>query len=112
MTINLTQENGICIVAVDGSLDSSKSAVFEQQVNQALADGNQAILVDFSDLDYTSSAGLRVLLSTAQKLKASGGKFALCGLNDNVKEVFELSGLDSILKIFPKREEAVTAGLK
>ena len=67
----------------------------------------QKILVNFADLDYISSAGLRVLLTTAKRLGGSGGTLRICGLNETVSEVFEISGFSVILSVFPNETEAL-----
>lgn len=87
-----------------GRLDSSACPAFEAEVVGALNAGNKRVLFDFSDLDYISSAGLRVVLMAAKRLKESGGKMALCSLNEMIKEVFEVSGFDRILDIQPNAE--------
>lgn len=110
MNIETTRENDVCILSVSGAIDSSKSAVFEQRINELLQTGCERLLLDFQNLEYTSSAGLRVVLATAKKLKGPG-RFALCALNENVFQVFELSGFSAILKLFPTRMEAIGAGL-
>jgi len=58
-------------------------------------------------LDYISSAGLRVLLVTAKRLGGSGGSLHICGLNETVDEVFEISGFSVILNVFGTADEAM-----
>jgi anti-anti-sigma factor len=91
-----------------GRLDSSACPAFEAEVVSCLNAGNQRVLFDFSDLDYISSAGLRVVLMAAKRLKETGGRMVLCSLNDMIKEVFEVSGFDRILDIEPDAESART----
>ncbi len=71
--------------------------------------GTSKILINFAALEYISSAGLRVLLATAKKLKASGGDLKICSLNDTVQEVFDISGFSSILAVSANREEALAS---
>ena len=65
------------------------------------------LLFDFSELDYISSAGLRVVLVAAKRLKPLGGKLAVYGMQPQVKEVFEISGFLRILEIAHSREDAI-----
>lgn len=109
MTVEKTVENNVCVLALNGAIDSSKSAVLEQAINQAINDGHRKLLLDCTSLEYTSSAGLRVLLSTAKKLRGAEDRFALCTPNENVSEVLDIAGMSSILKIHPTREEAIHA---
>ena len=65
------------------------------------------MIVDFGDLDYISSAGLRVILKATKDLKRSEGNFILCSMKDYVKEVFEISGFDTFLPIVSSMDEAL-----
>ena len=84
---------------------SAASGVDRDTVNA----GNHAIVVDLARLDYISSAGLRVLLGTAKKLTAAGGALRTFGLNDTVREVFDISGFSTILRVFPSEADALNS---
>ena len=80
------------------------------KVKSTLIDaGAQKLLVNFENLDYISSAGLRILLATAKKLKASQGDLKICWLNETVQEVFDISGFATILSVSKTEEEALGA---
>jgi anti-anti-sigma factor len=64
-------------------------------------------LLDFSKIDYISSAGLRALLTVVKRLKESGGRLAICLLTDQVREVFKVSGFDAVVEIYPDQESAL-----
>jgi anti-anti-sigma factor len=108
MQISTRTSNDIHIVAITGSLDSTTSPEAQKSLDAVLA-GAKKVALDFSELDYISSAGLRVLLGAAKQLRASGGKLGMFGLNQSVKEVFEISGFASILPIYPSEAEALGA---
>lgn len=108
MQISTRTTNDIHIVAVTGSLDSGTSPEAQKSLDAVVA-GAKKVLLDFSQLDYISSAGLRVLLGAAKQLRASGGKLGMFGLNQSVREVFEISGFASILSIYPSEAEALGA---
>jgi anti-anti-sigma factor len=84
-----------------GRLDSHSGPLFEQELLEYIAGGCSRLLIDFSELTYISSAGLRVILVAAKRMKAAGGKFVLAALNDQVSEVFEISGFSRLLDIVP-----------
>lgn len=65
------------------------------------------MVIDFQDLDYISSAGLRVILKTTKDLKRVDGKIILYSMQDYVREVFEISGFDTFLPIVPTLDEAL-----
>lgn len=107
MEIKQSRENEILILNVSGRLDPSSVQDMETEVVKFLDSGEQKILFDFSELDYINSAGLRILIMTYQRLKGSGGKVGICSIKDYINEVFELSGFDKILTIYPGKGEAV-----
>jgi anti-anti-sigma factor len=108
MQISTRTTNDISIVAIAGSLDSSTSPEAQKSLTEVLTSAKKVVL-DFSALDYISSAGLRVLLGAAKQLRASGGTLGLFGLNPSVREVFEISGFSSILSVYPSEGEALGA---
>ena len=65
------------------------------------------ILVDFQKMEFISSAGLRVLLATAQELQKAGGELRVCNLNEEVMDIFEMSGFDEILNVYAAEDEAM-----
>ena len=82
-------------------------AELEQAFNGLFKDGKTKVLVECVELEYISSAGLRVLLAAAKQFKKVSGEIALAGLSQNVKQVFEISGFTSIFPIYATREEAL-----
>ena len=69
--------------------------------------GNKKILVNLKELEYVSSAGLRVLLTAAKLVQASGGQIKFCQPNDLVKQVLEISGFNSLLSMYGGEGEAI-----
>jgi anti-sigma B factor antagonist len=94
---------------IQGRLDSNTSQGFEKQLFESISNGSRNVVIDFKDLDYISSAGLRVILKATKTLKRENGKVMLCCMQDYVKEVFEIAGFDSFLPIVPTVEEALKA---
>ncbi|MDD4617315.1 MAG: STAS domain-containing protein, partial [Alphaproteobacteria bacterium] len=92
MEIKEIRKESIMILEVVGRLDASTSPALEQKFLSLLEKGNNDLVVDFSQLQYISSAGLRILLLAAKRTSASGGRLALCALTDSIREVFEISG--------------------
>ena len=90
-----------------GRLDSNNAAAFEKEILAAIDAGETSILLDFADLAYISSAGLRIVLLTAKKTKAVSGKLVLCNLNESINEVFLVSGFNAILDIQTSKDAAL-----
>ena len=91
---------GYCVVKLSGRLDAVTAPEAEGYLGGLVQEGQTALAVDLTGVDYVSSAGLRVFLVTAKKLKAAGGELSLAGLAGNVKEVIEISGFPSIMPCF------------
>ena len=107
MEITIHDSNEIKIVKFEGELETNTSHDAEVCLNKLLDEGVKKILIDFEALDYISSAGLRVLLATAQKLQAGNGALRVCNLNETVQEVFDISGFSTILSVFKSESEAL-----
>jgi anti-anti-sigma factor len=107
MDIATRTQNDVTVVAFAGNLDSTTSPQAQQALDAILASGVQKMVADFTALDYISSAGLRVLLATAKRLRGAGGALHLFGLNETVREVFEISGFSTILAVFATEADAL-----
>lgn len=107
MEFNTIEKNGIHVVSLVGSLDTNTSVDAETKFGELLESGAQTIVVNFTDLKYISSAGLRIMLFMAKKMNALGGKILLCSMNATVKEVFDISGFSTIFRICANEEEAL-----
>lgn len=109
MEISTRTSNDTHIVAIAGSMDSTTSPAAQKALDGVLAVASKVAL-DFTKLDYISSAGLRVVLGAAKTLLASGGSLGIFGLNPSVREVFEISGFSTILAVYPSEAEALAGG--
>jgi anti-anti-sigma factor len=85
-------------LALKGRLDALTAVDFDKLIREHLKELNRA-QIDCSELDYISSAGLRVMLSTAKRLKEQGGELRLAALKETVATVFKISGFDKIIPI-------------
>ncbi len=107
MLISVKTANDVTVLEFEGKLDTQTSPEAQGELTRLIEEGTRKILVDFDKLEYVSSAGLRVLLSAAKQLKAENGELRICCLNELVKEVFDISGFITILKVFPSASEAL-----
>ncbi len=87
------------VLALTDRLDTQTAPELETK-GLSLLEGNPKIALDFAELQYISSAGLRVLLLLAKKAKAAGGSVVLTGVDGMVKEVIEESGIDAFFTIY------------
>src|SRR3989442_5569647 len=100
MDITTRTQKDVTLVAFAGSLDSNTSPQAQQALDGMLAAGARKMVVDCTALDYISSAGLRVLLGTTKRLSGAGGALRLFGLNETVREGFDISRFSTILARF------------
>ena len=85
-------------LAIEGRIDTITSQELDKEIN-AESSNFDSLIMDFTDLEYISSAGLRVLIATQKKLKSDDIPFVIKNVNDTVGEIFRMSGFDKILKI-------------
>jgi anti-anti-sigma factor len=95
------------VIRATGRLDSSNSVVLERELLQRLEQGDILLVLDLSKLTFIGSAGLRTILLVAKQVKAAGGRLALCSLSKPVKDVFDLTGVSTLIDLFPSYEDAV-----
>lgn len=97
MNISKKIENNVMTVSVAGRLDTTTAPQFEAELKDSFTDVTDLIM-DFSNLEYISSAGLRVILS-AQKIMNKQGRMIIKNVNEDIMEVFEVTGFSDILTI-------------
>ena len=107
MNITTQDVDSVAVVRIEGNLDTNTSPDAQQHFDELLAKGTSKILVECTKLDYMSSAGLRVLLATVKRLTGAGGSLRICGLNETVQEVFEISGFSTIFAVFGTEAEGL-----
>ena len=97
MTINRKEQGNELELALSGRLDTTTAPQLESELKQSL-NGITSLIMDLAELEYLSSAGLRVLLS-AQKVMSKQGAMVIRNVNDTIMEVFEITGFVDILTI-------------
>lgn len=96
------------VLSPEGRLDSVNAGEFQALVTGHIDAGENSVIVDFSNLDYISSAGIRVMQIASENLEESGGRFALCAMSENISRVFRISGFDRVIAIADTLEDALT----
>lgn len=107
MDIEARDVNGVKVVDIEGRLNTSTSPEADAFFKELIADGATKILINLEEMDYTSSTGLRVVLSTGKQLAKINGQMAICGLNPTVKEVFDMAGFSAMFDVYETEEEAL-----
>ena len=109
MNIQDKQINGKTVLTIVGSIDALTAPQITEYINGLIAKNQTHLIADFGGVDYTSSAGLRVLLGAVKETRAKGGDFYLVDVQPDVEKVLSLSGFTSILKIFSDLDTAVNS---
>jgi anti-anti-sigma factor len=109
MAIHVTgSDDGIGVVAVEGRIDTATARSVEQAINGLLDTGVQRVVVDFSNVTYVASAGIRALILAQRRAQqfAGGGGIQLAALTPNVQEIFSIAGLEQMFKFHKTVDDA------
>ncbi|MCY3930673.1 MAG: STAS domain-containing protein [Acidobacteria bacterium] len=109
MNVQVDHHDKVLVARVEGRVDSSNSQDFERQLQGAIGEDVQAVVVDLGQLAYISSAGLRVVLLVAKTLGQRNVSISLCALSHPVQSVFEISGFNRIIQIYDTQADALAA---
>ncbi len=107
MELECTKRGDTVVLGPKGSVNTESAPKLEQKLLEQLNAGEKRFVLDFARVDYISSAGLRVLLMAAKRLKVAGGAMALCALSAGVSKVFALCGFERDFTIVADRDQAV-----
>ncbi|HEY4403567.1 MAG TPA: STAS domain-containing protein [Xanthobacteraceae bacterium] len=99
----------VVVVTARGRLDGSTSPAFAARMEKLAVAPEPRLVVDFSGIDFVSSAGLRVVLTLLKRVKAANGMLALCALQAPVREILDITGFTGMLQVHPGRAEAMAA---
>ena len=109
MEIQDKQTNGVTILTLNGSIDAMTAPKITEYIQGLIRKGNIKLVADFKGVDYTSSAGLRVLLGAIKETRSQSGDIRLAGVQPDVLKVLNLSGFTNILKMFDDLDSAVAS---
>ena len=99
MKVQITQNADQVMVTLEGRLDTVTSSEFEKSINPYFQMQGIELILDCASMEYISSAGLRVVLTTHKNITSKGGHFILSNLNKEVGSVFDMTGFSRILTI-------------
>jgi anti-anti-sigma factor len=107
-------EGGIRLLEIHGELDLSTATQLEEPLDEAVRSEDAAVVIDLADCQFIDSTGIALIVRAWQRVDAAagnGGKggLVLCGQNEQVRRVFEVTGLEHSLRVFETRDEAVAA---
>jgi anti-sigma B factor antagonist len=97
------------VLPLEGEIDLHVSPRISASLGAMIDEKPEQVVVDLSKVSYIDSSGLAVLIEGMQNVEAYGGKFALVGLQENVRPIFEIARLDQVFRIFPDAKAALAA---
>lgn len=106
MEVVKREKNGILILSIKDRLDAVSAPEAETIIYECIDLGARRIIINLEELNYISSAGLRILLLSGRKMKKNGGKIVICSMGPNVKRVFDISGFTIVFEICMNEKEA------
>ena len=109
MSLNVivtSRKTGVYIVKPEGRLDSETYPVLDEKIATLLEPATRVLILDMSELDYISSAGVRVVFKTKKSLNESGGEFMMTNLKPQIRKVFEIINALPTFSIFKNVDEA------
>ena len=106
MDLTAERHENVLSLEVRGRLDWVTSDTFREAIKDTVKETDRALIMDFRELDFIGSAGLRVILLTAKSLLERDAKLLLCGLSDPVRDVFRVTGFEQLLPIHETMAEA------
>jgi anti-sigma B factor antagonist len=106
MKITSDKDKEHFIIGIDGDLDASSCILLDKAISDAVSKDEKKIIIDCSRLNYISSAGLGVFMSYLQDFENNKISLVLCNLSEKVKNVFQILGLDELIKIVNTKDEA------
>ena len=98
MNVTIKEQDGNMVAYLAGSLDTAAAAETEKAMNPLNDVEGKDIIIDCTDLEYISSAGLRIFLGILQNTQEKGKKVYLKGINDNVRSIFAITGFSNIFQ--------------
>ena len=108
LDVHIEEQEGKQVLHIGGRLDAANAPKLQVKLNELIKQGHEEIVLNFTKIEYLSSAGVRLLLSMTKKLSQSGG-FKLCALHEDVMEIIKMAGFERILDIYPTEKEALDA---
>lgn len=99
MDIKIEKQGAKTLATLSGRLDTTNAEAFQNDITPLMEEENPDIEIDCTDMDYTSSQGLRIFLMLQKSVTSKGGKMVMTNMKPQVKEVFDITGFSNIIRI-------------
>ena len=103
----IRSQSDTVVAALQGDIDMHQAPEVHRALVQAVADKPRKLVINLQEVTYMDSSGIGTLVEIFRRMHSHGGQFVLCGLNDRVQSVFEITKLDKFFKIVKTEQEAL-----
>ncbi len=107
MDISVRKSDQISIVSIAGSIDALTADRITGCIDERISSGENQMVIDLSEVEFMSSAGLRIILGALKEIRKRGGNLCIAGAQAGVKRVLKMSGFPKILKIYNNIDNAI-----
>lgn len=109
MKITVTQKEDICVIHLKGRIIYESENYVKSEIDKLFESGQKKLVLDLTELSYINSSGLGILINLLKKIRGQNGDLHLACLSKEISELFRITSLDHVFKIFPIVDEAVQA---
>jgi anti-sigma B factor antagonist len=109
MDIDVTQSSGVAVLSPRGDLDMATVHDVRRALSSVFDRGQSRLLIDLNAVAYIDSSGMGTLIAAMKQARAAGGDVRLCGLQDDVRAIFEMTRVVQAMSIHPTRQEALAS---
>ncbi len=109
MEIEVTQTGGVTLVVPKGDLDMGTADQMKRTLTELIEKGQSKLVMDLTGVAYVDSSGLGALVAAMKQARAVGGNLKLCGLQEDVRSIFEMTRLIKVMAVHSDRQEAVAS---
>ncbi len=107
MNLVLEEKGKHAVMRLEGRIDATSAPILESKIDELLGKKILRLIIDFSHVDYLSSAGLRFLLAATKRYKSSHGMLVIATPSDDVMAIIKMAGFEKILHIYPDEKHAL-----
>ena len=101
------RQDEVAVAIITGRIDGNTTEQLQGELESGLGAEDQALILDFAQVSYINSSGLRVGVRIAKQCRESGKKFGICNLSDATREIVAISGFDQVIPVFESRNRAL-----
>jgi anti-sigma B factor antagonist len=109
MDIDVDRTGAVAVVAPKGELDMAVSDRLKRMLAELIEGGQPRVVMDLAGVAYIDSSGMGALVAAMKQARAAGGDLRLCGLQDDVRAIFEMTRLSKAMAIHPSRSDALAS---